>query len=144
MVRSALGEIATETQQGVFGLIFSFLESTKHGLTSRLAIHIKKNNELGCVYTVVRFGGITRRHRFRKKHWKVDFEPFSVEADFRHHLSRSIVSAPDPETRKSLESFRTAWLRGQDWQLRVFPMAKQSCKRRRGYPVYTVLDLLLV
>ena len=144
MVRSALGNIAIETQQGVFGLIFSFLQSAKHGLTSKLSVHIKKNNELGCIYTTVGFGRMIRRHRFCKRHWKVDFEPFSMEADFRHHLARAVVSAPDPETRKSLELFRTTWLQDQDWQLRVFPMAKQSCKRRRGYPVYTVLDLLLV
>ena len=144
MARSALGEIATETQQGIFGVIFSFLEFSKHGITSVLQMHVKKNNQLGCVYTVVRFGMFMKRHRFKQKHWMVRFEPFSVEADFRHHLARSIMSAPDQETRHSLESFRDAWLANQDWQLSVFPTSRPlCCKRRRRYPTFTVLDMLL-
>ena len=144
MVRSALGEIATETQNGLYGLIFSFLASRRHGLSSSLSMNIKKNNQLGCIYTTVRYGKFVRRHRLRKSHWRVQFEPFSVEADFRHHLERSILSAPDQETRKSLEHFRVCWLRDQDWQLSVHPTVKHlSCKRRRVFQTYTVLDLLL-
>ena len=146
-MQSILGEIAHETQYGIFDTIFSFLENRKHGWTHSLTIHIRKNNDLGCLYISARAGNRVRRHRLRKAHWQVQFDPFSVEFDFRHHLTRSILCAPDSETRKSLESFQGIWMNMQDWQLSIPHLVYRPftvCRRiRRRYGPATVLDLLL-